>query len=124
MEYAAKFNELSRFAPNQVAMEEMRMDHFEQELRGEVKQIITGYTYDNFQEMYQKDVKIARIISETEIEDRENVRPAFLSYLLNKYYACWVGKFYFSICQCTSTLLPMLSTYPISDPKNKLSEVV
>jgi len=29
MEYAAKFNKLSRFAPNQVAIEEMRMDHFE-----------------------------------------------------------------------------------------------
>ena len=49
VEYAAKFNELSRFAPNQVATEEMRMDHFEQELRGEVKQIIVGYTYDGSQ---------------------------------------------------------------------------
>ena len=28
MEYAAKFNELSRFAPHQVATEEMKMDHF------------------------------------------------------------------------------------------------
>ena len=37
MDYAAKFNELSRFAPNQVATEEMRIDHFEQGLRGEVK---------------------------------------------------------------------------------------
>ena len=50
--YAATFNELSQFAPNQVATEEMRMNHFEQGLRGEVKQIIAGYTYDNFQEMY------------------------------------------------------------------------
>jgi len=48
MEYVAKFNELSRFAPNQVVTEEMRMDHFEQGLRGEVKQIIAGYTYDSF----------------------------------------------------------------------------
>jgi len=32
MEYAAKFNELSRFAPHQVATEEMKMDHFEQGL--------------------------------------------------------------------------------------------
>ena len=29
IEYAAKFNELSRFALNQVATEEMRMGHFE-----------------------------------------------------------------------------------------------
>jgi len=28
-EYAAKFNELSRYASNQVATEEMKMDHFE-----------------------------------------------------------------------------------------------
>ena len=71
MEYAVKFNELSQFIPNQVATEEMRMDHFEQGLRGEVKQIIAVYTYDCFQEMYEKTVKIARIMGETEIENRE-----------------------------------------------------
>jgi len=71
IEYVAKFNELGRFAPNQVAIEEMKMDHFEQGLKGEVKQIIAGYTYANFQEMYQKAVKIARIMNETETENRE-----------------------------------------------------
>jgi len=40
MEYAAKFNELSRFAPNQVATEKMKMDHFEQGLKGPIKQMI------------------------------------------------------------------------------------
>jgi len=50
--FSAKFNELCQFALNQVATEEMRMDHFEQGLRGEVKQIIAGHTYENFQEMY------------------------------------------------------------------------
>ena len=34
MEYATKFNELSRFAPHQVDTEERRMDHFEQGLGG------------------------------------------------------------------------------------------
>jgi len=29
MEYAAKFNELSHFAPNQVPTKEMKMDNFE-----------------------------------------------------------------------------------------------
>ena len=43
-----KFNDLSRLAPNQVATEEIRMDHFEQGLKGEVKQIIAGYAYANF----------------------------------------------------------------------------
>jgi len=37
IEYAAKFSELSRFTPNQVATEEMRMDCFDQGLRREVK---------------------------------------------------------------------------------------
>jgi len=36
-----------------------------------VKQIIARYTYGSFQEMYEKAVKIARIMSETEIENRE-----------------------------------------------------
>ena len=37
IEFAAKFSEVSRFTPNQVATDEMRMGHFEQGLRGEVK---------------------------------------------------------------------------------------
>jgi len=36
-----------------------------------VNQIIVGYTYDNFQERYQKTVKIAGIMNETEIKNRE-----------------------------------------------------
>ena len=36
-----------------------------------MKQIIAGYTDDNFQEMYQKAVKIAHIMNEIEIESRE-----------------------------------------------------
>jgi len=43
MEYTAKFNELSQFAPNHVATEEMRMKHSVQGLKGEIKQIIAGY---------------------------------------------------------------------------------
>ena len=40
MEYASKFNELSRFAPHQVSTEERRMDHFEQGLKGNIKSMI------------------------------------------------------------------------------------
>ena len=71
IKYAAKFNELSLFAPNLVAIEEMRMNHFKQGLKGEIKQIIAGYTYTNFQEMCQRAVKVARIIDETKIENKE-----------------------------------------------------
>jgi len=57
-----------------VATEEIRMNHFEQGLKGEIKQIIAGYAYSNFQEMYQRAVKVARIIDETKIENKEKGR--------------------------------------------------
>jgi len=68
MEYAARFNELSRFAMHQVNTEERKMDHFEQGLRGDVKSVITGQTFANFQEMYQRAVKVARVLEENEKE--------------------------------------------------------
>ena len=48
MDYAAKFNELSRFTPHQVSNEERKMDHFEQGLRGNIKSMIAGQTFQNF----------------------------------------------------------------------------
>jgi len=48
MEYAAQFNELSRFAPHQVSTEKRRMDHFEQGLRGDIKSVIARQTFANF----------------------------------------------------------------------------
>jgi len=71
MEYAAKFNELSHFAPNQVATEEVKIDHFEQGLKGPIKRMTAGHVFTSFQEMYQRVVKIARVIEETEAESWE-----------------------------------------------------
>jgi len=48
MKYAAKFNELSRFAPDQFATEEKKMDHFEQGLTGPIKRTITGHVFTSF----------------------------------------------------------------------------
>jgi len=86
IEYAVKFNELSRFTPNQVPTEKMRMDHFEQGLNGEVKQTIAGHTYLNSQEMYQSVVKVACIINETKIENREkgSSKEKFLDLVLKE----------------------------------------
>ena len=70
-EHAVKFNELSCFMPNQVATEDMKMDHFEQCLKGPIKRMITGHVFTSFQEMYQRTVKIARVIGETEAEHRQ-----------------------------------------------------
>ena len=68
MEYATRFNELSRFAPHQVDTEERRMDHFEQGLRRDIRAMIAGQTFANFQEMYQRAVKIARVLEESRVE--------------------------------------------------------
>jgi len=64
MEYVAKFNELSRFAPHQVATEEMKMGHFEQGLQRNIRSMIGGQTFENFQEMYQRAVKVTRVLEE------------------------------------------------------------
>ena len=52
IEYATKFNEVSRFTPHQVNIKERRMDHFEQGLRGDIRSMIASQTLDNFHEMY------------------------------------------------------------------------
>ena len=61
---------LANFAPNHVAREEMKMDHFEQGLKGNVKSMIAGHKFDSYQEMYQSAIKISRILDETKGENR------------------------------------------------------
>jgi len=56
MEYAVKFNELNHFAPHQVAIEEMRMNHFQHGLKRGIKSMIAGHSLNNFQEMYERAV--------------------------------------------------------------------
>jgi len=70
MEYTAKFNELSWFSPHQVAAKEMKMDHFKQGMKGSVKSMIAGHSFENFKEMYQRAVKLARVLEETNWENR------------------------------------------------------
>ena len=70
MDYAAKFNELSRFAPHQVNIEERKMDHFKQGLRADIKSVTACQNFDHFQEMYQRAIKIARVMEETERENQ------------------------------------------------------
>jgi hypothetical protein len=70
MEYAACFNELSRFAPHQIDTEERKMNHFEHGLRGEIKAALAGQTFVTFQDLYQKAVKVARVLEEVEREKR------------------------------------------------------
>jgi len=44
------------------------MDHFEQGLRGNIRSMIVGQTFENFHEMYQQAMKIARVLEESKIE--------------------------------------------------------
>jgi len=46
------------------------MDHFEQGLKGNIRSMIAGHTFDHFQDMYQRAVKIARVLDESENESR------------------------------------------------------
>ena len=70
MEYAAKFNELSQFARHQVPTEEMKMDRFEQGPKGSIKSMVAGHSFKNFREMYQRAIKITRVLEETMWENR------------------------------------------------------
>ena len=45
------------------------MDHFEQGLRGSIKSMIEGQTFQNFQDIYQQVVKIVWVLEETENEN-------------------------------------------------------
>jgi len=40
------------------------MDHFEQGLRGDIRSVIAGQTFVNFQDMYQRAIKVARVLEE------------------------------------------------------------
>jgi len=46
------------------------MDYFEQGLRGDIRSMIRGQTFENFQDMYQRAIKIACVLEESESEIR------------------------------------------------------
>ena len=70
MGYASRFNELSRFASHQMNTEVRKMDHFKEYLRGDIRSIIVGQTFENFQDMYQRAIKIAHVLEESESASR------------------------------------------------------
>lgn len=57
IEYMSKFNELSRFAPHQVANEEMKMEQFERGLKSKLKTNMVVLTFPNLQTKHQKPSK-------------------------------------------------------------------
>jgi len=69
IEYKSKFNELSRFAPHQVANEEMKMERFERGLKFNLKTNMVALTFPKLQTMYQKAIKVERVIDECEASE-------------------------------------------------------
>jgi len=69
IEYMSKFNELSRFAPHEVANEEMKMERFERGLKAKLKTNIAALSFPNLQTMYKKAIKMERIIDECEASE-------------------------------------------------------
>jgi len=53
---------------HQVNTEERKIGHFEQGLRGDIKPVIAGQTFANFQEMHQRAVKVAHVLEDNEKE--------------------------------------------------------
>jgi len=53
-----------------VSTEGRKMDHFEQGLRGDIRSTIACQTFENFQDMYQRVVKITRVLEESKSESR------------------------------------------------------
>ena len=51
----------------------MRIDHFEHGLKRSIKTLAVGHNYLNFKEMYQNVVKIARVIDENEVEEKNEL---------------------------------------------------
>jgi len=74
MEYTAQFNKLSRFAPVHVAIDKMRMVRFEHGLKHKLKEAVTGHYYANFQEIHQKEMKIAQVVDENEAIEMKEVQ--------------------------------------------------
>ena len=73
-EYIAKFNGFSHFAPVYVANDEIRMELFKHGLKGKLKEVVAGHSYANFQEMYQKMVKIVWVVDENKVIERVEVQ--------------------------------------------------
>jgi len=68
-ECMSKFNELSRFAPHQVANEEMKMQRFERGFKAKLKINMAALTFPDLQTMYQKAIKVERVMDECEASE-------------------------------------------------------
>ncbi|XP_021840846.2 uncharacterized protein [Spinacia oleracea] len=62
LEYAVKFNELARFAPDLVTTDRQRMNRFEGGLSIEIRDRLSSSRISTFQELYDRAINVERII--------------------------------------------------------------
>ena len=64
LEYASKFNELSRFAPAYVANQKLKMNCYETRLNPNLKERMSVHQYTSYKDMYDTTVNMERMIKE------------------------------------------------------------
>jgi len=74
MEYANKFIELSRFAPEYVATDRMRMLRFEEGLAFYIRNQLAGQPVQSSQELYEQAAEIERAKEELRIVGKLTLR--------------------------------------------------
>ena len=67
MQYARKFMELSRFAPDFVATERLKMRRFEEGLAFYIRNQFTGQSIQTYQELYERAAEVKRVKGELRV---------------------------------------------------------
>jgi len=72
MQYARKFMELSRFTPDFMGMERMKMRWFEEGLSFYVRNQLAGQPIQTYQELYERVAEVERVKGELRVLNPEN----------------------------------------------------
>ena len=67
MQYARKFIELSRFAPDFAATERLKMTRFEEGLAFYIRNQLAGQPIQTYQELYERAVEVERVKGELRV---------------------------------------------------------
>ncbi|XP_056688342.1 uncharacterized protein [Spinacia oleracea] len=62
LEYAVKFNELSRFAPDMVSTDRQKMNRFEGGLNLDLRERLSSYLSNSYEELYDRAINVERMM--------------------------------------------------------------
>ena len=71
MQYASKFTELSRFVPEFVAAERLKMRRFEEGLAFYIRNQLAGQPILTYQELYERAAEVERVKTELSSESNQ-----------------------------------------------------